>query len=202
MGHSIKAGLASAAIGRVVVSTDSPLYQKIAIDLGAECPFLRAAELGGDASSSAELVHELIGRLNIHSGDYGGIVLLQPTSPLRSVADIEGAIALHRSSGAPAVVSVCEAECPPAWVGQLPASLSLDDFVPPQFKGKRSQDLGTWWRLNGAIYVIGIESFVRENGFMPRGTLAYVMPRSRSIDVDTAYDLALARLLIHANIVE
>lgn len=81
-------------------------------------------------------------------------------------------------------------------MGQVPADLSMDGFVQPQFKGKRSQDLGLWYRINGALYVIGIDTFRREHRFMPEGTLAYVMPRERSFDIDTDFDLTVAEALM------
>jgi CMP-N,N'-diacetyllegionaminic acid synthase len=74
----------------------------------------------------------------------------------------------------------------------LSADLVMDEFVPAQFRGLRSQALGAWYRLNGAIYVIGIEEFRREHGFKPEGALAYVMPRERSVDVDTLFDFKFA----------
>jgi CMP-N-acetylneuraminic acid synthetase len=193
---SILAGLGCPVIKRTIVSTDSPRYQKIALEAGADCPWLRSVALSQDQSTSADVVREVLDLLGPATDGYRGLVLLQPTSPLRLPADITAAIALFESRRASAVVSVCEAECPPVWMGQLPDDFSMDEFIQPQFKGKRSQDLGHWYRINGALYVIGIDTFRRENGFMPEGTLAHVMPRERSVDVDTAFDLAVARALM------
>lgn len=193
---SVLAGLACPKIARTLVSTDSAEYQRIAIEAGADCPWLRDPALAADSTSSADVVKEVLDRLGDEAIQYRGLVLLQPTSPLRTAEDIGGALALFESRNAPAVVSVSEAECPLAWTGQLPTDLVMDEFVQAQFRGLRSQDLGAWYRLNGAIYVIGIEEFRREHGFMPRGTLGYEMPRERSIDVDTAFDFNLAELLM------
>lgn len=185
-----------AEVGEVVVSTDSIEYQTLAQSTGAICSWLRGPDLSSDEASSADVVEDVLDHCDDGAANYAGIVLLQPTSPLRAAADISAAIQLHQSSGAPAVVSVCEAECPPAWIGQVGADLRMDDFIRPEFRGLRSQDLGTWYRLNGAVYVIGVEAFRAEHGFMPKGTLAYIMPRKRSIDIDTAYDFELAQLVM------
>jgi len=192
---SVLAGLACPKIARTIVSTDSAEYQRIAIEAGADCPWLRNPALAADSTSSADVVKEVLDLLGDEARQYCGLVLLQPTSPLRTAEDIDGALALFESRNAPAVVSVSEVECPPVWMGRLPSDLVMDEFVPAQFRGLRSQELGTWSRLNGAVYVIGIETFRREHGFMPRGTLGYEMPRERSIDVDTAFDFNLAALL-------
>jgi CMP-N,N'-diacetyllegionaminic acid synthase len=197
---SVLAGLNCPQVGRTIVSTDSAEYQRIAIDAGADCPWLRDLALASDETSSAEVVEEVLDRLGEEVKQYRALVLLQPTSPLRTSADISGALALYEAHNAPAVVSVSEAECPPVWMGQLPANMVMDEFVPTEFRGLRSQDLGNWYRINGAIYVIGVDEFRRENGFKPEGTLAYVMPRERSIDVDTGYDFELAEILMTRNL--
>lgn len=193
---SVLAGLECPEIARTIVSTDSADYQRIALDVGADCPWLRNSFLSEDNTSSADVIKDVLERLGDEVDQYRGLVLLQPTSPLRTANDISCALALFEKHNAPAVVSVSEAECPPAWMGQLPDSLVMDEFVPAQFRGLRSQDLGSWYRLNGAVYVIGIDEFCREHGFMPKGTLGYVMPRERSVDVDTAFDFILAGLLL------
>jgi len=193
---SVLAGLACPRIGRVILSTDSAEYQRIAVAAGADCPWLRDPELATDTTSSADVVESVLDHLGDETNQYQGLILLQPTSPLRSAHDISGAIALLESRKAPAVVTVSEVECSPAWVGQLPPDLVMNEFVSTQFLGVNSLDLGAFYRLNGAVYAIGIEEFRREHGFMPRGTLGYRMPRARSIDVDTAFDFNLAELLM------
>lgn len=200
---SVRAGNECPHIGETFVSTDSSDYQRIAIKAGAQCPVLRSAELSTDLASSADVVLDVLDwywREQKRCFDY--FVLLQPTSPLRTADDVSKAIQLREKTGACAVVSVCETDCPPAWVGKLDSDLSMDNFIDPKYQGVRSQDLGTFYRLNGAIYVINTAMFMQKPCFIPQGTLAYIMPRSRSIDIDTPYDLQLARLLTKSNIVE
>jgi CMP-N,N'-diacetyllegionaminic acid synthase len=127
---SVLAGLACSKIARIIVSTDSAEYQRIAIAAGADCPWLRDSALAADSTSSADVVKEVLDRLGDEVQKYRGLILLQPTSPLRTVEDISGALALFESRNAPAVVSVSEAECPPIWMGQLPDSLLMDQFMP------------------------------------------------------------------------
>jgi CMP-N,N'-diacetyllegionaminic acid synthase len=193
---SVLAGLSCPQVSRTIVSTESAEYQRIAIEAGADCPWLRDLASATDEASSADVVKEVLDRLGEEVKQYRALVLLQPTSPLRTAQDISNALALYEARNAPAVASVSETECPPAWMGQLPADLIMDNFGVSQYGGLRSQDLGNWYRLNGAVYVIGIEVFRREHGFRPRGMLAYIMPRKRSLDVDTAFDFELAEFLM------
>ncbi len=193
---SVMAAQQCPAIQRVIVSTDSAEYQSIALAAGADCPWLRDPALAADATSSADVVRSVLDLLGEELSHYAGLVLLQPTSPLRTAQDISGALALYEESRAPAVVSISESECPPAWIGQLSDTLSLDDFTPPAMRTMTNQAGRPWYRLNGAVYVIGIDVFRREHGFLPKGTLGYVMPRERSVDVDTAFDFAVAEALM------
>lgn len=193
---SVTAGAECPDVGATVVTTDSRQYQDLARAAGAECPRLRPTELASDTASSFDVVKDVLDHYGSGLAAYRNFVLLQPTSPLRTANDVAAAIALHRNSGAPAVVSVCEAECPPAWIGQIGDDLTMDDFIRPEYKEVRSQDLGHWYRLNGAIYIVNIEVFLAERTFTPKGTIAYVMPRERSIDVDTALDFRVAEALM------
>lgn len=193
---SVLAGLACPKIARTIVSTDSIEYQRIATEAGGECAWLRDSRLSADDSSSADVVKDVLDRLGDEVSQYRALVLLQPTSPLRSAEDIAGALALFEERNAPAVVSVSEAECPPTWIGHLPTNLVMDEFVLPPLRGMHCQNLGAWYRLNGAIYVVDIELFQKERRFIPDGTLGYVMPRERSIDVDTIFDFQVAGLLM------
>lgn len=191
---SVLAGTECSDVGATVVSTDSSKYQSLARAAGAECPRLRPVELATDTASSLDVVKDVLDHYGSGLTAYKSFVLLQPTSPLRTANDVTAAIALHRSSGAPAVVSVCQTECPLAWIGQIGNDLRMDKF--PKHTGMRSQDLGTFYRFNGAIYIVNIEAFLAEWTFTPQGTVAYIMPRERSVDVDTPFDLKVAETLM------
>ncbi len=193
---SISAALDCPPVSRVVVSTDSAEYRAIALAAGADCSSLRPIELAADSTSSADVVKHVLDELGDDADTFDGLILLQPTSPLRGAEDILGALKLFEERKAPAVVSVSEAECPPAWMGRLPSNLSLDEFTPTDLRSMTNAPGKQWMRLNGAIYVISIDAFRKEHGFLPPGALGYVMPRERSIDVDTPFDFALAEYLM------
>lgn len=193
---SIGVALECPSISRVIVSTDSAEYRSIALAAGADCPSLRPSTLAADGTSSADVVRHVLDELGNDADAFDGLILLQPTSPMRTADDILGALKLFEQRKAPAVVSVCEAECPPAWMGRLPSDLSLDDFTPAELRSMTNSVTKPWMRLNGAIYIISIDAFRNEHGFLPAGTLGYVMPRERSVDVDTALDFAVAEYLM------
>lgn len=200
---SVHAGLKCPMINETFVSTDSTAYQEIALSIGAQCPVLRSIDLAEDITSSADVVLSVLDWYKQElKRRFDYFVLLQPTSPLRNAQDISDAIQLRQERSAPAVISVCETECPPAWMGSLGDDLCMDNFMDPKYRGIRSQDLGTFYRLNGAIYIVDTEIFMNDPSFTPKGTFAHIMPRSRSIDIDTPYDLHIARLLAKSQIIE
>ncbi len=92
------------------------------------------------------------------------VVLLQPTSPLRTTEDVDNAFELL-DNNTKAVVSICEAEHPPLWSNTLPDDLSMKDFIRPRIKNMRSQDLPKYYRLNGAIYISEINYLKMNDGF-------------------------------------
>ena len=157
-----------------------------------EVPFIRPEELSGDTATSIEVLNHSIESV---AERYEYIVLLQPTSPLRSTSDIDTAIEML-NDGIQAIVSVCEAEHSPKWMNTLPEDHSMENFLADQSKNKRSQDLGSYYRLNGAIYVAEIDYFNDNKGFFGDATKAYIMPRARSIDIDSQEDLDYAAFLI------
>ncbi len=196
---SIEAAKKSRYIDRCILSTDDPQIAKVAKECGAEVPFMRPSHLGSDTAGSEQVVEHALKHI-IESGfkpDF--IVLLQPTSPLRRADHIDEAIETAMKNGASAVISVTKAEHSPLWYGTLPKDGSMDSFLNPDIFGKRSQDLPSYYRINGAIYLIKTETFLKEGTLFPkRGTYAYIMEQEASIDIDTVTDLYCAEAIMKA----
>ena len=99
------------------------------------------------------------------SKEYDYAVLLQPTSPLRTSKHIDEAIMLLNNKNADAIISVSEMNHSPLWANQLADSLSMENFLDEKILNKRSQDLSTFYRLNGAIYICNIKKLLKEKTF-------------------------------------
>lgn len=194
MTYSIEAALESHCFNEVMVSTDSKEYAEIAKKYGASVPFLRSDITSNDTSSSWDMVDEVLKRYKELGREFDTFCLLQPTSPLRSAEDIRAAYKLYEECASFAVVSVCEAEHSPLWCGQLPENQEFIYFMYPEAV-KRRQDVGKYYRLNGAIYIANIEKFKKDKFFYHKGSFAYIMPQDRSIDIDTNIDFILAEIL-------
>ena len=202
---TIEAARSSLGVKRVLLSTEDNEIARIGRSAGAEVPFQRPPELASDAASHIDVVLHVLDWLQQKEGDLPDyLLLLQPTSPFRTSQDIEAAISLAKEPPHPlAVVSVCECDQHPYWAKRILPDGTMEDFVKSSHQDDRRQMLPKVYVLNGAIYLNRVDSFLRDKTFFPAGTLAYVMPRERSLDIDTPWDLHVAELLIrnphHAN---
>ena len=188
---SIEAGLASRYVDKVVVSSDDDEILTIAKQFNADT-IQRSSALASDTATSFDAIKHTIEHLE----KYEYIVLLQPTSPLREAKHIDEAIALLNEKNADSVISVCEMDHSPLWSNTLPKDDSLVDFLNEAVLDKRSQDLETYYRLNGAIYVCKTECFLKEKSFFLKDNIyAYVMDRESSIDIDEAIDFKIAQII-------
>lgn len=195
LAYSVEAALASGCFDAVHVSTDSPRYAEIAQQYGADEPFLRSAETSSDTASSESAIREVLHRYEAQGQTFDAFMLLQPTSPLRTAEDIRAAFSIMEEKQADSVVSVCEAEHSPLWCGTLPPDDSMRDFL--RIEGEhRRQELAVYYRLNGAIYLVRAEHFLRTGSLYGDGCYAYRMPTGRSVDIDSQTDFVIAGALL------
>ena len=195
MVYTIEAAIKSEVFDEVMVSTDSEKYAEIALKYGARVPFLRSAANATDKASSWDMVDEVLNEYRKCGNEYDTFCLLQPTSPLRTAEDIKCAYNIYNDKADFAVVSVCEAEHSPLWCGHLPPDNDLDGFIRHDSAEQR-QSGGKFYRLNGAIYIVNISKFITDKYLYSKGSYAYIMPQSRSIDIDTEIDLKLAEIMM------
>ena len=126
------------------------------------------------------------------------LLVLQPTSPLRTTADIDAIIDLASERRAPAAASVSEASADPYNVRRISSDGTFRDFITVADKPERRQDFPPAFALNGALYLATREAVLDQRTFEPPGTLAYIMPPERSLDIDTPMDLQFADLILRA----
>lgn len=189
MSWSIRSALSTSRISKTVVSTDSTQYQSIAQAEGASCEWLRSDSLAHDQTSSADMVLDVLHREQVLLKGYTDFILLQPTSPLRTTEDINAAIELFERKNAGGVVSISPAECPKNLYVDISDDLKLTDY---QKEGVEGRCESKSYRINGAIYILPIKQFIEHPSFVSKGVFGYLMPRSRSIDVDTSFDFDIA----------
>lgn len=191
--HTIEAARSCLCLDDVLVSTDSEEIAETARKFGAWVPFLRPEKLANDTAKTIDAVLYTLHRLAKEGKEYEYVVLLQPTSPLRSGEDIEGAIKLALETGED-VVAVSEVTDSPILMrtcdnrGKLTPLLSGSSTV-------RRQDMPVYYRVNGSIYVNKVSSLTEETS-LNDNPIGYIMPRERSVDIDESVDFAVAEYFL------
>lgn len=178
----------------ICVSTDDEEIKKVSEETGLKVPFLRPNELATDTADSRSVLlhaHKFYKEEKDYEADV--IILLQPTSPLRNATHIIEALELYHE-GLDMVVSVKETEANPYFVlfeenkdGYLVKS-KAGDFM-------KKQDCPKVWELNGAIYVINVESLMDKHPKDFEKVVRYEMSSEESVDVDTALDWLILKKL-------
>lgn len=187
---TIEAALASGVIDRVVVSTDDHEIAEVSAAWGADLPFMRPSELAGDETPGIDVVRHALEKLP----DFDIVVLLQPTSPLRTAGDIAAAVALYHEWGQRNCIAMTETVDPPHWSYYI-EGMRLRPVLGHQAPLRR-QDLPSVVTVNGAIYVANTKHLAECGSLLQPDMVPYLMPRERSVDIDTEFDFQLCEFLI------
>lgn len=193
--YTIEAANQSGIFKDVIVSTDSKKYAEIAEEFGAEVPFFRPQSLANDDSTTNDVIIHSLKEMKKRNKEYDYFMLLQPTSPLRSSKNIKEAYKLLLQKEANAVVSVCATDHSPLWTNTLDESLSLDDFIKKN-ENKRRQELPTYYRLNGAIYLANVDYYIKYKNFYHENSFAYIMSKRESVDIDDILDFYFVETIL------
>ncbi|MFD2514250.1 cytidylyltransferase domain-containing protein [Pontibacter locisalis] len=178
----------------ILVSTDDTEIKSLAEELGLEVPFLRPAHLASDKSGMYEVLLHSLDFVESHGLKYETIVLLQPTSPFRTSEHILEAIELFNNSGeVDMVTSVKETKSNPYY---LLKEENREGFLESSKAGffVRRQDCPKVWELNGAIYVINVNSLKSSPMHQFKKVKKYVMDFIPSHDIDDYVDWKLAEI--------
>ena len=199
---SIEVAKASKYIDRVIVSTDDEEIKKISEQYVAEVPFLRPEHLSNDHASSFDVIKHTIDSLQLDRSNEL-IVLLQPTSPLRLVSELDTALEFFIAKNAKGIVSISETEYSPMWSNTLPENGCMSDFIRPEVQGKRSQDLPTFFRLNGSIYIYETLALLEQSKiFFDNNVYGFETALETAIDIDTGLDFLIAETIMKNRAIE
>lgn len=189
---TIEAAKNSSLLDEIIVSTQSQEIAEIAKSYGASVPFMRPSVLAKDSTPGIEPVLHAIQQLP----EYDWILLLQPTSPIRTADDICGIINFVKDKKASSAVSVSEVANHPYWTFSF-EGLKLKPFFCSDNSYQR-QLLPQAYSLNGALYFASSDFLMENRTFVTSETLGYVMPKSRSIDIDDVHDWQLAEYFLNS----
>ncbi len=194
---TINESLKSKYISKTIVSSDDNEILHISKKYGADT-IKRPADLSNDFSTSESVATHVLKDLSSHNEEFDVLVLLQPTSPLRTFSDIDKALdILFNNDKATAVISGYNLDNKFLKAFSMNSSGMLSDDINKDYTFVRRQDLPKMFMPNGAIYIANIESFINEGGFYTNNTLPYEMSKENSLDIDTFTDLSLANMILN-----
>lgn len=184
--HAVRVAKNCSEIKDVFISTDSEIYQEIGVLAGAKTIGLRSQELSEDRTKTVDVVLEFLERLS-NAHDYDQLVLLQPTSPMRSAQEI--AQMLTHLKTFPAVVTVEEIDEPHPYKMKVLENNLVKPLISESSSEIPRQELPKTYKLNGAIYVIRISALKQFRTFLPPKTYGYKTEPKINIDSENDYIL-------------
>lgn len=192
--YTIEEALKSKYIMEVIISTDDERIADVAVRYGARCPFMRPAELAQDDSLAIDTYTCTVDKLNSEFGySIADFAVLQPTSPLRLAEDIDNTIEVFKKNNADSAISFTRESHPISWHKYL----DENGRIVPLFEDKllNRQDLRPTYYPNGAVFVFKYCT-IKSGRYYTDKSYAYIMPASRSVDVDTIDDFGYAEFLL------
>jgi CMP-N,N'-diacetyllegionaminic acid synthase len=193
---SVAAAHCSKLIDRTILSSEDTEIIAAARGAGCDVPFVRPATLATDDASIADVILHALDALQEH---YDYVVLLQATSPLRSAEDIDDCIRACESAGASSAVTLTQSDKNPRWMFMLGPKCVLKPMGSWDDLKSRRQEMAPVYAANGAVYVVRVDRFQLSHNFFDPDSVGCVMPRERSVDIDEAIDLTLAKALLERN---
>lgn len=194
--YTILAAKNSQYIDYILVSTDDKEIAEVAQRSGAEVPFMRPQELASDTAKTIDVVLHAIDYMKRVEMQHDILVLLQPTQPLRTAEDIDGAIETFFEHNCKALVSVSPAETHPILIRSI-----ADGKLIPMLKRSstcRRQDFPAFYQVNGCIYINCINEIDGDTSFNDN-EIPFVMESSHSVDIDEPSDLFVAEYYLGNN---
>ena len=197
--YTIEAGLYAKehnVLDKVVVTTEDEEIARVSLQFGAEVPFLRPYELATDNSKSIDCMIHAIKWYEERGEKYDAVVLLQPTSPLRTGQDIIDSITLFEKMNKESLVSCYMEESISEYNSyHLDGDVGVP-LVEDHNKGMRRQDIPNLYVRNGAIFITSTEYLLNKQLVIADSPIVYVMPKNRSANIDTQFDMDMVERLM------
>ena len=196
---TIEASLDSKYITKTIVSSDDKEALDISKEYGANV-VRRPDDLSSDSATSESVIKHTIDYLESMGEMFDIVILLQPTSPLRTSKDIDSAFEIMFNSDATAVISTSEFDNKILKTFIETPDGFLKGVSNNEYPFMRRQDLPAVYMSNGAIYIIDVNIFNKNLSLITDRTASYLMPANKSFDVDSESDLLSIEKLIKSNL--
>jgi N-acylneuraminate cytidylyltransferase/CMP-N,N'-diacetyllegionaminic acid synthase len=193
--RTIETARSSGCFDRVIVSTDCEEIAEVARNAGAEVPLLRPPELATDSARTIDVILHLAQELRLPLDSF--VCVLQPTSPMRSEADIRRSWQLLVESSGNSVLSVTRFKLANSWLMAMGSSKALT-LPSPELAPSNRQESAACFYPNGAIYWSRLERVLNTGAIISAPCYGYEMNFWSSVDIDTIEDFRAAEALLAA----
>ena len=195
---TIEEALKSSRLEKVIVSTDDEEIEQVALKWGAEVPFVRPEELAADSAKAIPVLQHAVTFMQGNGFRFDAIMMLQPTSPLCLARDIDECIGmLADDTACSSVISVTEVgEFHPARMKYIEDGVLVDPPFCEAYENQPRQELVPMYIRNGAVYLVRTHVLMESSSLKGSRSRAYIMPRERSVNIDSKYDFELAEWLM------
>ncbi len=196
--YTIEAAMAAKTIDRIIVSTDDSEIAGVARKYNIDIPFMRPKELAQDNSLAIDNYIYTINRLNTEfNGHYEEFIVLLPTVPLRTLQDIDNAVELFSRKNADSVISCVALHHPLEWIFSINDKGIIQKNKEFDIKKmKNRQEAKLIYIPNGAVNIFTYSLLKEKKSYYSNKTYAYVMPRERSVDIDSLFDFSYVEYLM------
>lgn len=192
--YTIEVASKSKYINKLILSTDSDEIIKVCKDYPIEIPFKRPANLATDNALAMDTYeHVILEMRNNFNFDADILVILEPTCPLRTTEDIDNAIKLFLEKKADSVRSMVEAS-PAEYLKVIDENSKISNYL-ENVKVLNMQDYKKVYIPQGAVTVVDAKLFLKHKKYYYENTYAHIMPKERSVDVDSEFEFKLAEYL-------
>jgi CMP-N-acetylneuraminic acid synthetase len=193
----------SGVVDRVIVSTDDDAVAAEARRAGIDVPFMRPSSLAGDDTPMLPVIQHAVDTLQAQGWRAEIVVLLQPTSPLRTPSHVRDAVTMLRETGADSVVSVVEVprHMSPDYVMRIENG-ELRPFLEGGERVTRRQDARPAYVRDGTVYAFWRSTLERCGSLYGEHCLPLAVPAAMSITIDTAEDWAEAERMLRERAVQ
>lgn len=200
--YTIEAAIKAKEIDKVIVTTDSQEIAAVARDYGAEVPFMRPEYLADDNASAVDVyIHAVEYMMKDYSCDMQKFIVLLPTAPLRDEKDIDDAVRKFREKNATTLISVTEADVPASWYYRMSGDGAIKNAGFDRENTMRNRQMNDQYYIpNGAIYILDYQLLKNQRTYYTEDTLGYIMPRKKSIDIDSIDDFEYVEYLMNQRI--
>jgi len=194
---SIEHAQKSKYVDELFISTDSKEIADVAEHFGAPCPELRPAELARDTAPSSEFIVYTLEKMKKEGKSFDYFILLEPTSPLRDVEDVDKSIEmLVDNPVAESVMGVVRAEdSNPAFMVKIGEGGLMIPFM-GKAETLRRQDIPDAYYFEGTVYLSKCDAYMEKKAFYHDKTLPYVVPKWKSFEIDDIIDFTIIEAIM------